>query len=85
MTMFTMFYITVTVICAVGIIWNLWMLICIERAHKLAISLIPEVGDEQFYPKLNACRKVKFNWVVWKYATLKNPKDLYDPIVFEGK
>lgn len=59
-----------------------WIWICNDRTCSQQIAYMPEVGDPLFSEKMEALVAVDYNTHMIALITLRDPKKLYNPIVF---
>jgi len=68
----------VLILCGMVFVVGVWIIIVNEITYKQRIAMIPDVGDPQFYEKLNRLRSVTYNQHMWRLATFRSAKSLYE-------
>lgn len=65
------------------LVWSVWGMVCAHKAYKQLSSLIPKVGDLDFWEKIRALEAVPFEKHYRALMMFKDPYTLYDPIIFK--
>jgi hypothetical protein len=68
------------VVLIISIISCIWILICNKITHYEVNNILPEVGDPNFWEKLEICKEVSYEQHLWYRLTFRNPMKLYRKI-----